>query len=252
MAWLIRATLQSSNQSGTLTRVIGPTQNGRQEMHTRNKLKKACLEEAGQWFSQANVTPLLQQPILKQFGKIGTNWPAFKKALAGKLSLEAQEDPYVNKLIHALQRPPHIMDIPQRSLQEYTDGWRKAQEATSSSLSGIHFGHYMAGTFNPEILIFNATMGWQEGLNIMLKKSPGNFNVEKLWIILLFEAEFNVNNKWISQAVMRYTELLNLLAEEQYRSPETQGSSTSMPQQRTILWHVKTREIPSSAMLKQC
>jgi len=139
------------------------------------------------------------------------------------------------------------MDIPQRSLQEYTDGWRKAQEATSSSLSGIHFGHYMAGTFNPEILIFNATMAniplktgyspdrWQEGLNIMLKKSPGNLNVEKLWIILLFEAEFNANNKWISWAVMRYTELLNLLAEEQYRSPETQGSSTSMPQQRTIL-----------------
>jgi len=48
----------------------------------------------------------------------------------------------------------------------------------------------MAGTFNPDILIFNVTMAdiplkteysparWQEGLNIMLEKSPGNFNVE--------------------------------------------------------------------------
>jgi len=106
-------------------RVISPTQNGRQEAHTRNQLEKACLEEAGRWFSQANATPLLQQPILKQFGEIGTNRPAFKKALAGTLSLEIHEIP-VTKLLHALQRPPQVQDIPQRSLQEYMDGWRKA------------------------------------------------------------------------------------------------------------------------------
>jgi len=67
----------------------------------------------------------------------------------------------------------------------------------------------MAGTFNPDILIFNVTMAniplktgysparWREGLNVMLEKSPGNFNVKKLRIILLFEADFNSNNKWI-------------------------------------------------------
>jgi len=31
----------------------------------------------------------------------------------------------------------------------------------------------------------------------MLEKIPGNFNVEKLWIILLFKADFNANNKWL-------------------------------------------------------
>jgi len=67
----------------------------------------------------------------------------------------------------------------------------------------------MAGTFNPDILVLNATMAdillstgyspkrWQKGLNIMLEKSPSNFNVEKLQIILLFEADFNANNKWL-------------------------------------------------------
>jgi len=52
----------------------------------------------------------------------------------------------------------------------------------------------------------------------MLEKSLGNFNVEKLRIILLFEADFNSNNKWIGRAVMRNAEVLNLLAEEQYGS----------------------------------
>jgi len=56
---------------------------------------------------------------------------------------------------------------------------------------------------------------WRKGLNIMLEKSPGNFNVEKLRIILLFEADFNANNKWLGWAVMINAETFNLLAPEQ-------------------------------------
>jgi len=59
---------------------------------------------------------------------------------------------------------------------------------------------------------------WWKGLNVMLKKSPGNFNVEKLHIILLFEADFNSNNKWLGHAVMLNAEQFNLLAPEQYGS----------------------------------
>ncbi len=100
----------------------------------------------------------------------------------------------------------------------------------SSSLSGIHFGHNMAGTFNPHIVLFNATMAdlplktgylpsrWQQGLNVMLEKILGNVNVEKLRIILPFEADFNANNKWLGRAAMYTAESLNLLANEQYGS----------------------------------
>jgi len=72
---------------------------------------------------------------------------------------------------------------------------------TRSSASGIHFGHYIARTFNPEILVVNATLAdipkcmgftyncWKKGLNVMIEKMVGDFNVEKLHIILLFKAE---------------------------------------------------------------
>jgi len=88
----------------------------------------------------------------------------------------------------------------------------------------------MAGTFNPHIVLFNATMAnlplktgylpsrWRQGLNVMLEKIPGNFNMEKLRIILLFEADFNANNKWLGRAAMYMAESLNLLADEQYSS----------------------------------
>jgi len=35
------------------------------------------------------------------------------------------------------------------------------------------------------------------GLNVMLEKQAGNFNVEKLLIILLFGGDFNQINKWL-------------------------------------------------------
>jgi len=128
--------------------------------------------------------------ILKWFGKIATNQPSFKKVLLGTIELEPQINPYIKKLFQTLQHPTHIQEIKPRSLQEYSDGWQKAHGATSLSLLGIHFGHYMAGTFNPDILIFIATMAdillkmgyspkrWCEGLNVMLEKSPRNFNVK--------------------------------------------------------------------------
>jgi len=88
------------------------------------------------------------------------------------------------------------VDVPACSSTTYHQGWQKAQESTGSSASGIHFGHYIAGTFNLEILVINATLAdiplqtgftydhWKKGLNIMIEKMAGDFNIEKLCIIL--------------------------------------------------------------------
>jgi len=88
----------------------------------------------------------------------------------------------------------------------------------------------MAGTFNLEILVVKATMAniplctgfsfshWKKGINVMIKMTCSDFNVKKLWIILLFEANFNMNNKWIGQAVMYQAEQAYLLSKEQYGS----------------------------------
>jgi len=59
---------------------------------------------------------------------------------------------------------------------------------------------------------------WKKGVNVMIEKTCGDFNVEKLRIILLFEADFNTNNKWIGRAVMYQAEQAHLLAEEQFGS----------------------------------
>jgi len=52
----------------------------------------------------------------------------------------------------------------------------------------------------------------------MLEKLKGNLNVEKLQMILLFESNFNNNNKWLGRAVMFNTEAHNQMVPEQYGS----------------------------------
>jgi len=212
--------------------VIGPAQDGtgRQEYSAKGELEQACLAKAGWRFTQASDTPLLTDPLVHLFGEAGSPSSRFKQVLAGTFQPPPVCDLFAARLLQSLYRPTQVAECPARSLHEYTTSWRKARESTSSSPLGIHFGHYIAGTFNPDILVLNAMMAdipmntgysparWRKGLNIMLEKSLGNFNVEKLQIILLFEADFNANNKWLGRAMMLNAEQYNLLAPEQYGS----------------------------------
>jgi len=44
-----------------------PHSDGRIERTQRIEFKKACLSEAGHWFTQADTTPLLMSPLLNIF-----------------------------------------------------------------------------------------------------------------------------------------------------------------------------------------
>jgi len=198
----------------------------RQEFHLKAELEKACLAEAGRRFTQDQHMPLLSSPLLEIFGERG-KFKAVTSVLMGTFIPPSLSDLHAKKILSCVAKPPNIADCAPRTLSEYCYGWRKAHETTSSSASGIHFGHYIAGTFNPEIMVVNANIPlqtgflyqrWQTGLNIMIEKTMGDFNVKKLRIILLFKADFNVNNKWIGSAVMYQAEQNHFLAEEQYGS----------------------------------
>ena len=104
------------------------------------------------------------------------------------------------------------------SREELVTGWKKVKERTSSSPSGLHVGHWKAGCEDPGILWANTILTnipymsgyspirWRNGLNIMLEKIPDNCRVDKLRTILLYEADFNILNKYISKTMMSYAE----------------------------------------------
>jgi hypothetical protein len=96
-------------------------------------------------------------------------------------------------------------------------GFGRWKEATSTSPSGRHLGHYKAIIQHNTLLacltkfLSTATAGgisihrWQQATNIMIEKDPGKPTINRLRIIHLFEADFNFFLKlmWGSRLVQR-------------------------------------------------
>jgi len=177
---------------------------------------------------QAKDTPFLMELLRSIFGR-GVEAEAFQEVLNGTFRCPPETDQYAVRLLTSLKRHPGAYATT-CTIQDQINGWQKARETMASSMLSVHFGHYMAGTFNLEIALLNATMvdillasgysprRWQKGLNVMLQKQAGNINLETLRIIVLFEADFNTNNKWIGRAVMYKAEQLKALVPEIYSS----------------------------------
>ncbi len=93
--------------------------------------------------------------------------------------------------------------------ENFISHWKKAKEETFASYSGLHFGHYKAGTALAYISHFHALKAtlivhhgivlkcWAQGLLVMLQKLYGCSLITKLRSILLMEAVFNGANKLV-------------------------------------------------------
>ncbi len=91
--------------------------------------------------------------------------------------------------------------------EEFKYYWRRVREKTSSSISGIHFGHYKTTTYSATLTDFFARKitiiarcgcppdRWGHGLQVLLEKIAGVALVTKLRAILLMEGNFNYMNK---------------------------------------------------------
>ena len=87
--------------------------------------------------------------------------------------------------------------------------WQKVNKFTSSSMSGVHYGHYKAAIQDElisEVLALQLTVvaksgippeNWSVGLQVMLEKIAGVCLVDKLRAIQLYEADFNCYNQFI-------------------------------------------------------
>jgi hypothetical protein len=91
--------------------------------------------------------------------------------------------------------------------KDWMQQWKGRRETTSSSESGLHFGHYIAGGTSEQVAHLHALKStlvinngvvmerWARGLSVMLEKLFGCALITKLRSILLMEADFNATNK---------------------------------------------------------
>ncbi len=87
--------------------------------------------------------------------------------------------------------------------------WKKVNKFTSSSMSGVHYGHYKAAIqdrLSTDILAQQLTViarsgippeSWSVGLQVMLEKIAGVCLVKKLRAVQLYKANFNCYNQFV-------------------------------------------------------
>jgi hypothetical protein len=120
----------------------------------------------------------------------------------------------------------------------------------------MHFGHFMAGVRDPPTAEFERIMAhipyitgyspsrWQKGLEYMLNKKPGQFRVDKLRIILFFEADSNHNNKKLGRDMNRGAEKAQTLAPEQYGSRKNLSAIDHCLNKQLTLDLARLKKIP--------
>jgi hypothetical protein len=223
-----------SSRGGGVTMVQSQSADGTWVEHsTPQVIEQACFAENAQRFRQANSTPFMVPPLSDDLGLYGIG-PNADAILQGTYEIPTGTDYWAAELIRHLRMDERVAFSPSVSLtiptQLHQMGWKRSRERTSSGPSGIHFGHFIAGSSHPLLADFDACMAnipyatgyaplrWRRGTDVELLKTPGNYRVTEMRTIILYEADFNHNNKLLGRSMMSHAEELQQLAPEQYGS----------------------------------
>ena len=260
----------TARKSGGLNRIISPNANGEwSEKVSKEEVEQGTLEENERRFTQAKGTPMTTSPLKDDLGLVGDGIQAVN-LLKGQYTCNSSVETSVDNILSHLQtkKDEDIIEQPVPITQfELNEGWRRVKERTSSSPSGLHVGHWKAACKDPALLWVNTVMlnvpyrsgyspkRWQQGINVMLEKIPGNCRVDKLRTILLYEADFNIMNKYIGQSMMSYAEKSGLIARVQYGGRKRHAANDHALNKRLIfdiLRQKRKRGAICSCDLKSC
>jgi hypothetical protein len=139
-------------------------------------------------YTLSGEAPICNGKLFNQFGYTG-NTPASKAVLNGTYQAPVGTDTATSDLfaeIAAIQKtvPENSVSIIISS-EQWKQYWTTVNKETSSSKSGIHFGHYIAGSKSNIISHYHTAWvsvtlahdiqleRWSRGLSVMLKKTLG-------------------------------------------------------------------------------
>ncbi len=202
----------------------------------KQSLERAILVYCQEHFRQAEATPFGAGQLFDMLGHSGLT-EAGRELLKGTLFENADHTdfPEIKEFITQLAIPSQLLEtqpIPSEiSLQDYSAAIQRWKESTSTSPSGRHLGFYKA-TLNMgkvtedfcEMLNIVIRAGlipsrWCKAVSVLLEKDPGKPNINRLRVIHLFEADYNLFLKilWARRLVSRGEEY-NVFEEAQQGS----------------------------------
>ncbi len=163
-------------------------------------------------YTLAGKAPICNGELFNQFGYMA-NMLALKAVLDGNYKAPANLDTATNEIFTEIAAICRLVPANSVSIvispEQWKQYWKVVNEETSSTKSGIHFGHYIVGSKSNIISHYHAALvsitlahtiqleRWSRGLSVMLEKTLGITLVNKLHVILIMEGDFNAANKMV-------------------------------------------------------
>jgi hypothetical protein len=234
-------------------------------------------------FGQAKMTDFASGPLADELGYLGTN-EASMSLLNGKLpQAYSQVSETTQMIIEQLMEKKHSTLEYNVTFEDFCNAIRHWDEKTTTSPSGRHLGHYRALLMNFEersiktntanntsdsepskaicilkvyynILIAAINSGtslqrWQTSHTSMIQKVVGNSRIDKLRVIHIYEADYNLFLKlfWGRQLVYN-SERNRRLNEGQYGSRPGKKCSDQVVKKIMVYEYSKVTRTPMASM----
>jgi hypothetical protein len=127
---------------------------------------------------------------------LAVNTDAARAILQGTYTVPAETNEYTREFLNTIQASapcdPHLQISCEITKEDFQQYWKKTKERTSSTILGLHYGHYKAASSNDTLSEIHALMTelavtgasplarWEMRLSCMLEKAAGVIKVEKL------------------------------------------------------------------------
>ncbi len=190
----------------TLAVTVPIADGGFSEFKTKEGVFQAVSETLVERFQSALIAQCHQGTFFEDVGHLA-NGPVAQQILEGTYKYPQDLNPATRLLfeeaaaMYAALSPTKIATYV--TVEDFQHFWQTVRECTGLSYSGLHFGHYMAAPFCPDLSLLHAAKlticakngvslaQWGKGLAVLLEKIIGNIFVHKLRTICLLEANFN-------------------------------------------------------------
>ena len=203
---------------------------GFKEVTKKNEMEAAILVENENKFHQTESRcPLLQGQLYEDLGAMGDG-PRIPDVLSGTYEPPPGTSEVTRAWLKRMQiKDPTSLKQAKTTLAQYRRGWRKVKEQTASG--ELHMGHFKAGAMHKKLgwaqfqmSLIPMTTGysparWQQGIDVMLLKAPEVYFLDKLRTIVLYESDFNHENKRLGRDAMNMALSQDMIAKEQFSRP---------------------------------
>ena len=210
----MKKTTNKKRSGGKVFSVETENDDGTRTQHTTQEaISKVAGQTIGERYRLAFSAPIMSNPeLIRSVGLTG-NGPDVDAILNGTFEFPPGTDEYTKLLM--LEAAVIFCSIGGEQIEDWVTRddfqqfWLHAREATESSKSGRHFGHYKSAAHDNTLSQHHATrlntiheLGitptrWKSSLTVLLEKVFGVRLITKLRAICLLEADFNWLNKLI-------------------------------------------------------